>query len=237
MDKRSNLREWTDMKQKDMYTLEELYDNLKISLSKLSKIADINEGTLIRIRKGQYSARKTTVNKLLDAFSEVYGIELSLDNVTGIQVEDKRAQQSQKPIAQTVEKPSIPSPVVPTTRAVAEKPQRRTYKPRDTGIPEGAILAKHFAENHNVSWGTFYDHLTKGLGPGLIPGPDVPTDGSVLIRDIVKHESPDNPKRKGEKIRYLTSDQQAAALDFWEKWNVNYSECDQPGCACHKGDE
>jgi hypothetical protein len=83
------------MQEKDIYTLEELYDNLRISLSKLGKMADINEGTLIRIRKGQYSVRKTTINKLLDAFSEIYGIDFSTKKVTGFTLEDKKAHSSQ----------------------------------------------------------------------------------------------------------------------------------------------
>jgi hypothetical protein len=40
------------------------------------------------------------------------------------------------------------------------------------------------------------------------------------------------PGRSHEKERYLTADQQKVALAFWDKWNVNYSQCDQPDCPC-----
>src|SRR5947207_2567873 len=89
------------MEQKDIYTLEELYDNLPIALSELGRRADINEVTLARIRDG-YSARRSTINKLLDTLSKVYGIKLSVSNVTGLLIRDKKAMRSlskQEPVA------------------------------------------------------------------------------------------------------------------------------------------
>src|SRR4051812_15164408 len=97
------------MQEQDRYTLEELFDNLRISLSKLAKMAEINEGTLIRIRKGEYSVRRTTINRLLDAFSEIYKLKLSLDNVTGFVLEDKR-QKPQSIPPQVDKKPPIEEP-------------------------------------------------------------------------------------------------------------------------------
>src|SRR6266550_6949491 len=170
------------MKQKDMYTLEELYDNLKISLSKLSKIADINEGTLIRIRKGKYSVRKTTVNKLLDAFSEVYGLDFSLDNVTGITLEDKKALHSQKDSDEKVIEPPVPLAVKPA-RAIPEKAPKRVYKAKDTALPEGCILASKFAETHGVPRPTFIDHMLIGKGPGTVPGEQ--TDPMLPVKEQV----------------------------------------------------
>lgn len=219
------------MKQKDMYTLEELYDNLKISLSKLGKMADINEGTLIRIRKGQYSARKTTINKLLDAFSEIYGIEFSLDNVTGIRIEDKRA-------AEKTEKPSTPSPVVKDTQKVKESPKKRDYKARDTELPAGCIHAIDFARDHGVKRETFRDHMQLGLGPGTVPGEE--TSPVLAVRDHVAHEQRPKPSRPHETERYLTADQQHAALEFWQRHNVTFEPCNKFDCWCHTlkiGDE
>lgn len=71
------------MENKDMYTLQELFEALPISISKLAKESDINEVTLARMRDGQRT-RRDTVNKLLLALSRVYGKQLTQRNVTGI---------------------------------------------------------------------------------------------------------------------------------------------------------
>jgi predicted transcriptional regulator len=73
------------MENKDRYTLQELFDFLPISISKLGKESGINEVTLARIRDGERT-RRDTVNKLLRALSQVYGRDLSIRNVTGINV-------------------------------------------------------------------------------------------------------------------------------------------------------
>ena len=82
------------MEQKDTYTLQELFDLLPISISKLAKESSINEVTLARIRDG-YTARRDTVNKLLAALSKVYNRPLNLYNVTGLNVQhNKRLEKS-----------------------------------------------------------------------------------------------------------------------------------------------
>ena len=91
------------MKEKERYTLEELYDKLPIPITELSKRSGKSHGTLTRIRSGE-PTRKSTINQLLMTLSEIYGIELSTDNVTGITLEG-RQQQS----ATMAEKPSVPS--------------------------------------------------------------------------------------------------------------------------------
>lgn len=68
---------------KNTYTLQELFEDLPISLSKLAKESDINEVTLARIRDGERT-RRDTVNKLLRVLSQIYGKELNTRNVTGI---------------------------------------------------------------------------------------------------------------------------------------------------------
>jgi hypothetical protein len=221
MDKRSILREWTDMKQKDMYTLDELCDNLIISLSEFSELSGVNEGTLARMRKG-YSARRKTVNRLLAAFSEVYGIELSLGNVTGIILEDKKAIRKQmlerKGISEKSEEQPAPTK---TTKAVAEKPQKRKYKPREVDLPEGCILASKFAEQHGVPRPTFTHHMLIGLGPGTVPGEL--GDPMLSVKEQPDYSERDHPSRKGETERYLTPAQQSAALDFWKRHGVPFT--------------
>ena len=63
------------MKEKDQYTFEELCDKLTIPVSEFCRRAGVTEGTLARLRQG-FSARRVTINKLLETFSKVYGLEI-----------------------------------------------------------------------------------------------------------------------------------------------------------------
>ena len=69
------------MQEKSMYTRRELFTNLPISLAELSRRSQVNEVTIARIRDGESIALRSTANKLLRVFSEVYGRTLTLDNV------------------------------------------------------------------------------------------------------------------------------------------------------------
>lgn len=71
------------------YTIQELYDDLPITLVELADRADLNEVTVARIRDGK-PARRTSVNRLLRVLSEVYEKNLSLKNVSGINVQVNR---------------------------------------------------------------------------------------------------------------------------------------------------
>ena len=73
------------MQQKEKYTLQELFEYLPISISRLAKESEINEVTLARIRNGERT-RRDTANKLLLAMSKIYERDLSIRNVTGINV-------------------------------------------------------------------------------------------------------------------------------------------------------
>jgi predicted DNA-binding transcriptional regulator AlpA len=81
------------------------------------------------------------------------------------------------------------------------------------------ILASKFAEFHDVGASEFEEHMTKGLGPGLI---GTHTD-TIPERDRVDYSELDKPGRKGKKERYLTSEQQTAALDFWRRHKVPFT--------------
>lgn len=71
---------------KNVYTIQDLFDNLPMSIRELSKEAGINEVTLARIRDGNNTYR-STANKLLLAMSRIYGQPFYLNrNVTGINV-------------------------------------------------------------------------------------------------------------------------------------------------------
>jgi predicted transcriptional regulator len=79
-------KEQEPMEDKTTYTIEELYDELPMTLTDLGEKADLNEVTLARIRDGR-PARRSTINRLLRTLSEIYGRPLSLRNVTGINVQ------------------------------------------------------------------------------------------------------------------------------------------------------
>lgn len=68
-----------------IYTSEELFRRSPISLSELARRSKISEVTAAKIRDGK-TARLHTINKLLATFSEVYGVTLNIDNVTGFNV-------------------------------------------------------------------------------------------------------------------------------------------------------
>jgi hypothetical protein len=74
------------LQQKDRYNLEELFEELPCTLVALGDKSGLNEVTVARIRDGK-PARRSTVNSLLRAFSDIYGISLTLHNVTGINVQ------------------------------------------------------------------------------------------------------------------------------------------------------
>lgn len=74
------------MEEKNVYTLDELFEFLPVSLSELARMSRVNEVTLARIRDGR-PARRDTANKILNALSEVYKRPLSIRNVTGITIQ------------------------------------------------------------------------------------------------------------------------------------------------------
>ena len=69
------------MEEKSKYTLHELFTNLPISIAELARRSNVNEVTIARIRNGESIALRSTANKLLRVFSEVYEKQLTLDRV------------------------------------------------------------------------------------------------------------------------------------------------------------
>lgn len=80
------------MDEKEMTPLHLLFEDLPVSLLELSRKIGINEVTIARVRDGK-PTRRATANKLLRAFSEIYGKQFNLRNVTGINL------QSDKPVS------------------------------------------------------------------------------------------------------------------------------------------
>jgi len=118
------------MEQKDRYTLRELFNHLKITMTELSKRSGISDVTLGNIRKGQ-SARLSSINVLLDTFSKIYNVKLSIENVDGIIIQGKPVDA----IINPVEQDDMPS----TSSAIlgSEGLQKRTYT-RSEDIPADA---------------------------------------------------------------------------------------------------
>lgn len=73
------------MPEKETYTVEELFKRLPISVSELARRSNVSEVTAAGIRDGK-TARLHTINRLLQTFSALYGIDLSIDNVSGFHV-------------------------------------------------------------------------------------------------------------------------------------------------------
>jgi excisionase family DNA binding protein len=117
-----------------------------------------------------------------------------------------------------------------TTTAKKEGSEKRAYnRKQDTSLPDGCILASKFAVDHGIARPTFIDHMTKGLGPGLI---DMSTD-TIPQRDQVAHNERPKPRRPREKEKYLTSNQQHEAFKFWQRHHISFAECHDSGCWCH----
>lgn len=134
-------------------------------------------------------------------------------------------------IAEKVKKQSVPPKSIDDTKTI-EKPQKSTTKQKkDTGLPAGAILAIDFARNHDVKRETFRDHMTIGKGPGTVPGEE--THPTLPIKDHVDYSERPKSGRPKEKEKYLTSDQQLEAIQFWKRHDVSYSQCERPNCPCH----
>ena len=83
------------MEEKSSYSIGELFDALPITLVDLGIRTELNEVTVARIRDGKTS-RRSSVNRLLIALSEVYGLSLSLKNVTGINVQINKRQEAKQ---------------------------------------------------------------------------------------------------------------------------------------------
>lgn len=85
----------------------------------------------------------------------------------------------------------------------------------DKELPPGCILARDFARMYGVAPETFRDHYMVGRGRGLEE------------KDKVQITERPKPGRPREIERYLTSEQQQAALDFWRRYDIQFKEFDQ----------
>jgi|GEM_PF-1472147 len=133
------------MQHREKYMLEELYDKLPIPLTELSKRSGKSYGTLTRIRDGE-PTRKSTINKLLIVFSEIYGLELSTDNVTGFVLEERQ----QKAVENTENQSAVP--------------QKRTYAREEIpmDLPQGTVKLTDFTNASGISASTIGRWIREG---------------------------------------------------------------------------
>jgi predicted DNA-binding protein (UPF0251 family) len=80
---------------------------------------------------------------------------------------------------------------------------------RQETLPEGCITLVEFARRHHVANATFRDHVTRGIGKE---------------KERVQVTERPKPGRPHETERYLTPEQQQAALDYWRRHGVKFSE-------------
>ena len=139
------------MKAKESYTFEELCTSLKMPMSKFCQMAGVTEGTIARLRKG-YSARRGTINTLLDTFSQVYGIDFSLENVTGLTP-------IEKPITPIAEK-AIELSVSPSS--VADIHKEEAVQIRNVALSEGTMSLKEFADASGIPLRTLHNWKDTG---------------------------------------------------------------------------
>jgi len=83
------------MQEQNTYTIQELFDDLPLSIRQLAEEVKVNEVTLARIRDGK-PTRRSTANRLLMYMSDIYKRPLSLRNVTGINVQVNKRQEKRE---------------------------------------------------------------------------------------------------------------------------------------------
>ena len=113
---------------------------------------------------------------------------------------------------------SVPS--TQNTSVPAKGPEIASTEARNTvpaELPSGTVSAIEFAAWHNVHRTTIRRHCTSGIQGDRIETIERPKPGG----------------RTGDKERFLTEQQQRAAIAFWKRHDVAFTECDQAGCYCH----
>lgn len=83
------------MQKQKQYTIQELFDDLPVSIRQLAQDVKVNEVTLARIRDGK-PTRRSTANRLLMHISKILERDVSLRNVTGINVQVNKRQEKKE---------------------------------------------------------------------------------------------------------------------------------------------
>jgi hypothetical protein len=185
----------TNMKEKEMYTFEELCSNLEISMSQFCKRSNTDAGTIARIRQGELT-RLSTANRLLRAFSEVYERELSLDNVEGLRLQNAVVR---KPTRVRVETSRTIDIHADTTAQISHTVRHTGSAPKSdipTDLPSGTIKLFDFIKQHGLSGSNISKYVSSGFKGEKIETTQRPRPSSSGVQ------------------HFLTPTQQEKALDF-----------------------
>lgn len=171
------------------------------------------------IQSGKLSAHHAAKNRLAIPESEVEALvrERGQYQTTDTAALEQKITELEARIMVLEKQQRAETPVRPLTSveitlspSQQESAQNRTVtrnRAHKEELPEGCILARDFALQHGVSPATFRDHITIGIGRGE-------------EKDKVAASERPKANRPGETERYLTSDQQQAALDYWTRHGV-----------------
>ncbi len=97
----------------------------------------------------------------------------------------------------------------PVTNYQDKRP--RVRESEEYQLPPGAVLLRDFVKSYGVPYPTARDHALKGIGRGE-------------VKDFLEVTARPKPGRENETERYLTPEQQAAALAYWKRHGVPYQE-------------
>jgi plasmid maintenance system antidote protein VapI len=192
------------------YTIQELYDEMPISIRQLALHLKINEVTLARIRDGR-PTRRATANKLLQYFGDIYKGYFSIKNVSGINVQEypgKRAESHVEPPKPTIKRNVTPEPIADAVRPVRK---RKSSKPLSTKkpLPDGWEAWNSFLARHN-------------LPPSSFDKRDFVEAGETYLLGNVTVNNP------------LSEVGQSMLLDAGRaRYPGRYKQCDVSGCPCH----
>lgn len=205
-----------------------------ITAVEASRRLGVNERTVrLWIKNGRLDAHHIAKNRLAIFASDVEALKRKRENyqtddkqdisllVARIDALEKRCADLElkcQELASLVDEKGKSEPVVipamiPVLPIVArqDKPLIRKEK-ASADLPNGCILARDFARLHGVKPETFRDHITIGLGRGLPPEQ----------KDRVEVSERPKAGREKEVERFLTADQQEAALVFWARHGIVY---------------
>jgi hypothetical protein len=185
------------MKEKEMYTFTELLDNLKIPVSELCRRAHVTEGTIGNIRRG-HAIRRSTANKLLGCLSEIYERELSLENVKGLDLENRLATEKPATVPSRNEtRDTTPALETPQISPAMRNPGGAPKSDIPDDLPEGTIKLIDFISKHRLAQSSINYYINKGFKDEKIETTTRP-----------------RPSGSGGVSHFLTPEQQEKALDF-----------------------